>query len=387
MYKDGRKLTKQEKRKQEKEKKKQDKKKRFRDKLRKDKKKKNKKGRKPKGHNFNKGKGKGFDKGAGTNQEGQKNNLSNNDNVYKDFNSDEDQTPYHNINNEQESIPYPDIQNNNGMESEDKETFMDKMKERATQVKNGAKRAWKWFRRLRYTGYALSFLSAFAVPIMIGLFLFFFVVAPLMLIVLPSGAYVALGGDDENTEEVDDDKENKKDDDKDDDKQGEGKVDKQSKKEFVKGHKDPAPDAGFITSVFGHRESPGGVGTTDHGAWDLAPGGGGGTGDDINVFQSGDVVSTTEGCVEGDHNCGGGFGNHVIVEHSKNYRTIYAHLSKVKSKEKDSLSAGDKVGEMGSTGSSTAPHLHFEVRESDDGKDFEKVDPDDYFTDHDKEFL
>src|SRR5699024_8693994 len=102
MYKDGRKLTKQEKRKQEKEKKKQDKKKRFRDKLRKDKKKKNKKGRKPKGHNFNKGKGKGFDKGAGTNQEGQKNNLSNNDNVYKDFNSDEDQTPYHNINNEQE---------------------------------------------------------------------------------------------------------------------------------------------------------------------------------------------------------------------------------------------------------------------------------------------
>src|SRR5699024_4474420 len=105
-------------------------------------------------------------------------------------------------------------------------------------VKKGAKKAWKWFRRLRYTGMAMSVLSTFAVPILIAVFLFFFVIAPLMTIILPAGAYVALGGDDENTEQVDKDNETDKEEEKKDSGgEGEGVIDAKSEKAIKKGSK------------------------------------------------------------------------------------------------------------------------------------------------------
>ncbi|MFW9930795.1 MAG: M23 family metallopeptidase [Candidatus Thorarchaeota archaeon] len=57
----------------------------------------------------------------------------------------------------------------------------------------------------------------------------------------------------------------------------------------------------------------------------------------------------------------GGFGLSVIVKHGYGYRTIYAHLSKVKVKRGTRLHRGDIVGLSGSTGLSTGPHLHYEV--------------------------
>lgn len=58
----------------------------------------------------------------------------------------------------------------------------------------------------------------------------------------------------------------------------------------------------------------------------------------------------------------GGYGNVVIVRHYNGLETVYAHLSKIKVQEGDVLGAGDLVGLAGTTGHSTGPHLHFEIR-------------------------
>ena len=57
-----------------------------------------------------------------------------------------------------------------------------------------------------------------------------------------------------------------------------------------------------------------------------------------------------------------GYGNRVIINHGYNYKTIYAHLKDVKVKAGDIVTRGQVVGTLGSTGRSTGPHLHYEVR-------------------------
>lgn len=61
----------------------------------------------------------------------------------------------------------------------------------------------------------------------------------------------------------------------------------------------------------------------------------------------------------------GGYGNLVVVQHALGYTTWYAHLSKVTSWVGEEVSAGTRVGLVGSTGYSTGPHLHFEIRRYD----------------------
>lgn len=58
----------------------------------------------------------------------------------------------------------------------------------------------------------------------------------------------------------------------------------------------------------------------------------------------------------------GGWGNMVVVDHSYGVRTLYAHLSTVAVRLGQSVATGTTVGAVGSTGESTGPHLHFEVR-------------------------
>jgi murein DD-endopeptidase MepM/ murein hydrolase activator NlpD len=58
----------------------------------------------------------------------------------------------------------------------------------------------------------------------------------------------------------------------------------------------------------------------------------------------------------------GGYGRMVEVEHADGFTTRYGHLSKILVKKGQQLSAGDIVGKVGSTGRSTGPHLHYEVR-------------------------
>lgn len=56
-----------------------------------------------------------------------------------------------------------------------------------------------------------------------------------------------------------------------------------------------------------------------------------------------------------------GYGNHVIISHGFGYETLYGHMSKIKVRPGQKLNRGDVIGIVGSTGTSTAPHLHYEV--------------------------
>lgn len=58
----------------------------------------------------------------------------------------------------------------------------------------------------------------------------------------------------------------------------------------------------------------------------------------------------------------GGYGNMVMIDHGNGYQTLYAHLSSVKVGCGQSVSQGAIIGFGGTTGNSTGPHLHFEVR-------------------------
>lgn len=69
-----------------------------------------------------------------------------------------------------------------------------------------------------------------------------------------------------------------------------------------------------------------------------------------------------------------GFGNTILIDHGYGYKTRYAHLSKFNIKKRQKINRGDVIGYVGSTGTSTAPHLHYEVIQN--GK---KVNPVNYF--------
>ena len=66
----------------------------------------------------------------------------------------------------------------------------------------------------------------------------------------------------------------------------------------------------------------------------------------------------------------GGYGRMVEVEHGNGLTTRYAHMSRIRVARGDKVETGDVVGEVGSTGRSTGPHLHYEVR-----RDGVPVDP------------
>ncbi len=65
-----------------------------------------------------------------------------------------------------------------------------------------------------------------------------------------------------------------------------------------------------------------------------------------------------------------GYGNHVIINHGYGYKTLYAHMSKYIVKRGQKVNRGDVIGYVGSTGTSVAPHLHYEVH-----KDGKKINP------------
>lgn len=108
------------------------------------------------------------------------------------------------------------------------------------------------------------------------------------------------------------------------------------------------PAQGPITSGFGPRVSPGGVGSTNH------------RGIDIGAQEGARVQSTAPGRVVHASSLGGA-GNTVIIDHDNGYQTKYFHLSRIDVRVGQQVSDNQQIGAVGSTGFSTGPHLHYEV--------------------------
>lgn len=86
---------------------------------------------------------------------------------------------------------------------------------------------------------------------------------------------------------------------------------------------------------------------------------------DLTAPTGTEVYATGGGKVVNSGYSSGGYGNKVIIDHGYGYKTLYAHLDKVFVKNGQHISRGELIGKVGSTGRSTAPHLHYEVRKND----------------------
>ncbi|MEO0339920.1 MAG: M23 family metallopeptidase, partial [Bacteroidota bacterium] len=74
------------------------------------------------------------------------------------------------------------------------------------------------------------------------------------------------------------------------------------------------------------------------------------------------VQATGDGIVKRVERKRTGYGHNVVIDHGFGYETLYAHFSKISVKQGGKVKRGQKIGEVGSTGTSTAPHCHYEIK-------------------------
>jgi murein DD-endopeptidase MepM/ murein hydrolase activator NlpD len=111
-----------------------------------------------------------------------------------------------------------------------------------------------------------------------------------------------------------------------------------------------------VTSTFGYRTDPL-LGTKAfHSGMDFR----GPTGLAVKASAAGTVIHA---------GVSGGYGNMVEIKHASGWTARYGHLSQIRVQEGDKIEAGQTIGAVGSTGRSTGPHLHFEVRKNDEAHD------------------
>lgn len=77
------------------------------------------------------------------------------------------------------------------------------------------------------------------------------------------------------------------------------------------------------------------------------------------------IYCTGDGVVEKVIKGNGGYGNNIVVNHGYGYKTRYAHINKAYVKEGQKVKRGEHIADMGNSGKSTAPHLHYEVIKND----------------------
>jgi len=111
-----------------------------------------------------------------------------------------------------------------------------------------------------------------------------------------------------------------------------------------------------VTSSYGMREDPFNGRMSMHQGIDLAAPEG------TEVFAVADGVVTA---VDFDPV----YGNYIIIRHSNNWTSLYGHLQSIETVLRTDVKSGNLIGRVGSTGQSTGPHLHFELRQ--DGKAFD----------------
>lgn len=114
------------------------------------------------------------------------------------------------------------------------------------------------------------------------------------------------------------------------------------------------PADGVITSSFGNRVHP--ISKKRNSFH---------SGIDIGAPTGTPVKSAAVGVVKISEFKNNGYGNLIVVQHEDNISTYYGHLSKRRVNVGDKIKAGQLIGDVGSTGASTGPHLHFEVRRGD----------------------
>ena len=109
------------------------------------------------------------------------------------------------------------------------------------------------------------------------------------------------------------------------------------------------PYHGAITSTFGYRENPfSGSDIETHKGLDIQ----GPYGAQVKAMAKGTVAFAGPK---------GGYGNCIILKHGNGFETLYGHLSKILVRTGEQIEIGQQIGNIGSTGRSTGPHLHYEI--------------------------
>lgn len=108
------------------------------------------------------------------------------------------------------------------------------------------------------------------------------------------------------------------------------------------------PVRGYITSSYGYRSSPFGGARQFHSGMDI----GASMGHPVAAAMSGRVSSVSYNET---------LGNFIVITHHSGYKTLYGHLSVVRVKTGAYVATGERIGDVGSSGLSTGPHLHFTV--------------------------
>ncbi len=106
-----------------------------------------------------------------------------------------------------------------------------------------------------------------------------------------------------------------------------------------------------ISSQYGYRVDPvTGAPSEFHAGIDIpAP-----RGTPVMASQSGTVLQVTRGST--------GYGNHILLQHTNDFISLYGHLTDIAVRQGQQVHQGELIGWVGSTGKSTGPHLHFEIR-------------------------
>lgn len=117
----------------------------------------------------------------------------------------------------------------------------------------------------------------------------------------------------------------------------------------------PLPQSYTITSLFGYREDPFTGEIAYHGGTDIAAPGG------TPILAAADG---TVSIANGTDSWGGSYGYHVKIGHADSFETLYAHCSSICVTEGQQVKQGEVIAYVGTTGSSTGNHLHFEVRQN-----------------------
>ncbi|CAD5990813.1 Peptidase_M23 domain-containing protein [Agreia sp. COWG] len=122
----------------------------------------------------------------------------------------------------------------------------------------------------------------------------------------------------------------------------------------------PFPTGVPISDGFGYRSSPGGIGSTNHQGIDFNPG----MGAPVQAIADG-VVRVAQ------KSDAGGYGCYVIIDHTVNgmkFASLYGHMqcNSITVSKGDTVKVGEQIGKVGSTGTSTGAHLHFEIHTASD---------------------